>query len=249
MNHTVAIGELDRLTERLGTVDCFVLGEMHGINENAVVLERLVEVAERAGIPVSVGLEWDLRRSPAFQSFILGSGAGCAVPGFIGASDGRCTAAHIALLQALRERNLRSPQTPITVFGFDVPDADGYERAMAERIEAERPPNTLAVVATGVVHARRHQSPPSLVDELARRCRVANAFLAYEAGTVMVEGNEYPVSDAYQQQRGPAADFDHVITVPLATPAAEVDALTAAQDFFTVEEGRASGRTREETSP
>jgi len=226
---TVTYPNIQSLAEYVSENDFFVVGELHGIEQNASILKGLLEASALLNDRITVAFEWFLTDTEllSLQSFIDGSIKQIKTPSFFQDSDGRVTVSHIALLHHIRVMNQKRPGS-ITLYTFDTAN-ESSELAMAEalmsiRREVEGP----ILIETGAVHAEKRpiSLPETMSQLLTSRGSVFSTFLRYEVGTVNVEGELYDVRDAATQQNDISGAFDAVIRVPVAEPAIELPSLT-----------------------
>jgi hypothetical protein len=122
-----------------------LLGEMHGVRENPLIIRALLQAFGLA----SLGLEWDEDLTPVIRAFL--GGAGLADQLMLWSGDGRITAGHLAVLA---ERATVGPLDLILFDGRIWADWSWSERdeAMARRILAAAPTGTRTLVVAGNAH-------------------------------------------------------------------------------------------------
>ncbi len=115
-----------------------LLGEVHGVRENPLVIRALMVAFGLTGL----ALEWDEELAPAITGYLAGRPLADHLTLWFG--DGRITTGHLAML---RERSAAAP-LDLTLFdGVTGTDWSWSQRdeAMAERILARATAGTLAV--------------------------------------------------------------------------------------------------------
>lgn len=245
---TIAGTELNELSKTLSEVDYFVIGEVHGIHENAEIISLVLQEALKTNRDITVSFEWLLSEAEVtdLNSLISNGIPVGEIPDFFFDSDGRFTEAHIQLLRTIRTINMDSKR--VTLATFDA-NSEDYEQVMAGNLTSMKQGNNLILVETGVTHARRHNlgPPQTFVDHLAQSYKVANVFLQYQSGTVQVEDQILPILDSAEQERGPQDNFDYTIVVPHCNPANGDTLLTELKSLYRLngtEAGQQRGKTR-----
>lgn len=111
-----------------------LLGETHGVAENAAILHWFVS---RFG-PVQVGLEWGARAGAALRDFCAGTPID--VSRLRPSSDGRITPQHFCAVRDLVQAGQVTRIAPFVPEAFVPPAEDAsqnaWERALAERLLA-----------------------------------------------------------------------------------------------------------------
>jgi len=122
-----------------------LLGEMHGVRENPLIIRALLQAF---GL-TSLGLEWDEDLSPVIRAFL--GGARLADHLTLWSGDGRITAGHLAVLA---ERAAAGPLDLILFDGTIWANWSWSQRdeAMARRILATAPAGTRTLVVAGNAH-------------------------------------------------------------------------------------------------
>ena len=151
-----------RLRAKLESGGPILVGERHGVEQNALVAYTLVR---RFG-PRVLGLEWSADLQPSVDAYL--AGRALAVEQFTDSGDGRITAGHFAVIRALRGEGLLDQ-----VVLFDPspwPDSwSGRDSGMAARLlqETRAAP---ALVMAGSLHTRlrRHRHGEPLGAHVAR---------------------------------------------------------------------------------
>jgi hypothetical protein len=222
------------LLETLGKKQLVVVGEMHGINENAAVVQALLTEFLKRGQQVCLAFEWLLSNEEleTLQGYLSGEELTGAIPSFFLDSDGRFTPAHVALLEYARAHNQQHEhKVSIAIFDTNEPEREWVMANQLEQISRNYDGYVLAEM--GVVHARR-SGEGSLIDILSASMPIYTFFITYQEGTVAVDGEIYSVLDSAEQQRGPAEHFDAVITIVKANHFEEASLLTMLQRFYKV---------------
>lgn len=198
-----------------------MVGELHGIEQNGLIVRYLLDELLRKNEQVTLAFEWLLttEEGESLQAFTSGLISEFKTPQFFLNSDGRVTSSHIALLQYVRNINKTSLHR-IHVYAFDGA-YESRETMMAENLVAlrQKVPGVILVQA-GVVHVERRpiSLPETMAHILSRNHSIFSTFIHYERGKVNVEGALYDVRDSATQQAGPQNAFDGIINVPEATP-------------------------------
>ena len=138
---------LSRLNDFLDSAGLLLLGEVHGVRENPLLIRALMKAF---GL-TSLALEWPDDLTPMIRAF-LASGTLADHPWLWG-GDGRITAGHLAVLAE------RAAAGPLDLTLFDgVIGADWSwsqrDEAMARRILATSPPSARTLVVAGNAHTR-----------------------------------------------------------------------------------------------
>ncbi len=200
---------LGALAEWLGAGAVIFLGEVHGTAEAPELVGRVVELARRRGLPVTVALEIFGTESGRVDAYLASDGGEAARQALLAGhfwqrsyQDGRASEAMLDLIEELRGRIAAGE--PIRVVCFDRPVGPGFERerAMAEALAAAlaAAPETVTVVLTGNIHARlargagRGISEPMAlqVAELLPDRPVLSLRLAHSGGTTWMCGPGVP---------------------------------------------------------
>src|SRR5215475_2752274 len=131
--------------QSLGSSGLLLLGEMHGVRENPLLIHALMNAF---GL-TSLALEWPEDLTPVIRAF-LASGTLADHPWLWG-GDGRITAGHLAVLAS------RAAAGPLQLILFDgVIGADWswsqQDEAMARRLLAASPPGTRTLAVAGGYH-------------------------------------------------------------------------------------------------
>jgi erythromycin esterase-like protein len=116
----------------LDSAGLLLLGEMHGVRENPLLIRALMQAF---GL-TSLALEWPEDLAPAIRAFL----AGQTLPGhwFVWGGDGRITAGHLAVLAE------RAAAGPLELILFDGVTGEGWswsqrDEAMARRLRRGYP--------------------------------------------------------------------------------------------------------------
>lgn len=236
---TVSLSDDDYIVEIFKSNDVIILGELHGVLENAEIIKNLFEIALKTDREIVIAFEWLLSTSEEknLQSFVRWESNNITIPKFFADSDGRVTAGHVKLLKKIREYNQVS-NNRIMIHFFDS-NLKNREGGMAEKImnlaqESEK----LIIAATGSFHAKKFgQSSPhkSMADILSNNLHTVNFFLKYKSGKVQVEEMLYDVRENEMQNTNQDAYFDYQIEIPKATPATKKLLLTALKDISILE--------------
>jgi erythromycin esterase-like protein len=148
-----ALAAARRSLDRSGLL---LLGEMHGVRENPLLIRALMQAFGLA----SLALEWPEDLAPAVQAF-LAAGTLADHPWLWG-GDGRITAGHLAVLAE------RAAAGPLQVILFDGLADAGWswsqrDEAMAQRILRACPPGARTLAVAGNAHtatSRTHLGVP-----------------------------------------------------------------------------------------
>jgi hypothetical protein len=129
----------------LGESGLLLLGEVHGVWENPLIIRAVMQALGLAGL----ALEWDENLAPVIRDF-LGSGRLADHP-MLWSGDGRITAGHLAVLA---ERAAAGPLELILFDGTVWADWSWSRRdeAMAGRVLAGTPAGTRTLVVAGNAH-------------------------------------------------------------------------------------------------
>ena len=135
--------------QSLDSSGLLLLGEIHGVRENPLLIRALMQAFELT----SLALEWPEDLTPMIRAF-LASGTLAGHPWLWG-GDGRITAGHLAVLAD------RAAAGPLDLILFDgVIGADWSwsqrDEAMARRILATSPPSARTLVVAGNAHTPIH---------------------------------------------------------------------------------------------
>jgi hypothetical protein len=138
-----------------------LLGEMHGVRENPLLIRALMQAFGLA----SLALEWPKELGPVIGGFLAGQGLPHeGQPGSdladlweLWSGDGRITAGHMAVLAE------RTAAGPLELILFDGPvDADWTwsrrDEAMARRVLSASPAGTCTLVVAGNGHTVTHDT-------------------------------------------------------------------------------------------
>jgi hypothetical protein len=143
-----------------------LLGEVHGVRENPLLIRALMQVF---GL-TSLALEWHEDLAPVIETF-LARGTLADHP-LLWSGDGRITAGHLAVLAE------RAAAVPLEVILFDGTMGLGWnwsqhDEAMAGRILARSAAGTRTLAVAGNAHTSTSRAPLGipLGDHLARRRR------------------------------------------------------------------------------
>lgn len=81
---TISSTNLQSLLPVLTDIDFFIIGEMHGIQENALIIKEVLNVALKTQRKVILALEWPLTNAEttAIQKYINGGSAIKKIPSF-----------------------------------------------------------------------------------------------------------------------------------------------------------------------
>jgi hypothetical protein len=226
---------LNEFSDIFKTGDFFIIGEMHGILENALLIQDLLDIAVKTNRAVSLAFEWllNIQEVEDLQNYIRGTRKHLKIPKFFTDSDGRVTATHLELLKKIHEHN-RNVHTTISVTTFDSPYLNREQNMAQNLINFQIQNNSIVIVETGSFHAQRftHNSVSiSMNDILNRSAKSINIFLKYEEGTVQVEDTIYDVHDSEMQNEDQSNHFDYTILIPIATAATDNLLLTELEKF------------------
>lgn len=122
-----------------------MLGEIHGVAENPLVIRSLMQTFRLT----SLALEWHDDLAPVTEAFLAGETL--ADNPLLWFGDGRITAGHLAVL---RERAAAGPLT-LTLFGTTIDSRwswSEHDEAMASRILSAVAPATGTLVVAGNAH-------------------------------------------------------------------------------------------------
>jgi hypothetical protein len=122
-----------------------LLGEMHGVRENPLVIRAVMQALGLC----SLALEWPDDLTPVIRAFLAGQPL--ADHGWLWGGDGRITAGHLAVLAE------RSAAGPLEVILFDGVTDAGWswsqrDEAMARRLLAGSPSQARTLVVAGNAH-------------------------------------------------------------------------------------------------
>jgi hypothetical protein len=129
----------------LDSAGLLLLGEMHGVRENPLLIRTLMQAF---GL-TSLALEWPDDLAPAIQGFLAGQTL--ADHPWLWGGDGRITAGHLAVLAE------RAAAGPLQVTLFDGVTAAGWswsqrDEAMAQRLLAGSPAGARTLAVAGNAH-------------------------------------------------------------------------------------------------
>lgn len=219
--------------------DFIIVGELHGIEENAKIMEELIEIfLELGNEKIIIALEWSLTIAEKndIRDFINNQIDKIKTPPFFFTSDGRVTKTHIELLLKIRALNKTKPEAIMIDF-FDNANTEKPEETLANRLEAIRNKNKTSdviLVEAGCFHADKlgsdEISPFTMAGILARNYNVFSIFLSYLSGETFLEDKIYSVNDSATQQLGAGEGFDEIIVIEKAT-------LAMSEILLAIEEG------------
>lgn len=153
-----------------------LLGEMHGVAENPLLIRALLAEFGLAGL----ALEWHAELTPVVSAFLAGQPL--AEHWLFWPGDGRITAGHLAVL---RDRAAVGPFR-LTLFDTTVPAGASWserDAAMAARVLAETGPGTLVVAGNAHTPVRPTELGVPMGALLAqRRPGVAEIRISYAGG-------------------------------------------------------------------
>jgi hypothetical protein len=132
-----------------------LLGEVHGVRENPLVIRALL----RAFGLTSLALEWSPDLAPVARAFL--AGAPLADHPLLWSGDGRITAGHLAVLRE------RAAAGPLSLTLFDSAIGVGWswsqrDAAMARRILAARAAEAGVLVVAGNAHTPTTRTRPGV---------------------------------------------------------------------------------------
>lgn len=222
--------DMDSIVDSIRKVDMVLVGEIHGVSENVKFIENLLKktILKKKEQKIILAFEWGLSAEEINQlnQYIHRKTNSFHISDFMLNSDARCTGEHIAMFEEIRKMTYC---TRISIACFDSNSSeDEVERSMSDtliRIHSTHPESHI-IVETGVMHARktRYKSidgkscvPMGLY--LNDSCSILSIFIRYSSGTVIVDGVQYKIRDAYSQIVGPGDAFDIEYTIPVAHPA------------------------------
>lgn len=165
------------MRESLSSSGVLLLGECHGVAENPLIVQALLERFDFGAL----ALEWDIGLRGALEAFIFDDRLGdLSDRALFWCGDGRITVEYLALLQALIQRS------DLGLILFDGPSKAGWsvrDATMAKRLLPQL--GTTTLVVAGRLHARldphRHGTP--LGAHLAQeRPGVRSVEIHYRAG-------------------------------------------------------------------
>lgn len=158
---------LDRVREVVAAAGLVLLGEVHGVAENALVIEALLRRLEIR----QLSLEWPPALRPQIDAFLAGGELDLAP--LVGAVDGRCTAQHYALLRRLHREDaldrLVLADAPTAAPARPAAHLDWNERdsAMAAAVLRERAPGVALLHCGGNLHTQVAALPATPADGTA----------------------------------------------------------------------------------
>lgn len=173
-----AVAEVSAMVSAKGVL---LLGETHGVEENAGVLHWFVR---RFG-PARLGLEWKPSAVLLLKDFVEGGSIDCSR--LQPSSDGRITPQHFTTVRDLVEAGLVIGISGFAPEAFAVPAEDpsqnSWERALADELLAARDSEALMVVVTGSLHAsvRPHAVRGPSATPIGRRFAEDPAFKDQDA--------------------------------------------------------------------
>ena len=129
----------------LDSAGLLLLGEVHGVRENALLIRALMQAFELT----SLALEWPEDLAPGIRAFLAGETL--TDDWFMWGGDGRITAGHLAVLA---ERAAAGPLELIMFDGVTGADWSWSQRdeAMARRLLAASPQDTRTLAVAGNAH-------------------------------------------------------------------------------------------------
>ncbi len=238
----VSSDSVGELFTKVDDLDFIIVGEMHGSNENAPVIQRVIESLLLLSDTLVVAFEWALSSTEQreLRDYVMGGEYLLISPSFFLDSDGRFTHGHSSLLTWIRAYNM-SHKHKIDICTFDAYE-HGRDRdtVMADNLRSckDDHPNVPILVETGTIHARKSlfvsegESITPMGAILKDTHRVYSIFLRYERGEIMVEEIAVDVTRFESQVTGPEGFFDAVVTIPVSTPAQAVTQLTDVQGML-----------------
>lgn len=232
---TVTVQDLRKLSEATRTFDFIVVGEMHGLKQNAPLIQDLLGMLLAKKNLITMAFEWVLTKLEleALRTYIHNGKVPEKLPTFFLDSDGRFTYEHILLLKWIRESNIRSGNS-INIFTFDNDKSTGdQERVMADSlcVYKKNKPDTV-LVETGNMHAKKSSymrasaSYTTMASFLNENYKVFSIFLHYLHGKIEVDGEIRDIADAMSQKENFSAYFDAVIKIPVGEPSRQLLDLT-----------------------
>ena len=135
--------------QSLDSAGLLLLGEMHGVRENPLLIRALMQAF---GL-TSLALEWPDDLAPLIQAFLAGEPL--ADHPWLWGGDGRITAGHLAVLAE------RAAAGPLELTLFDGVIGAGWswsqrDEAMARRLLAASPSGTRTLAVAGNAHTPTH---------------------------------------------------------------------------------------------
>jgi len=129
----------------LDSAGLLLLGEMHGVRENPLLIRELMQAF---GL-TSLALEWPEDLTPIMRAYLAGQTM--ADHWFVWGGDGRITAGHLAVLAE------RAAAGPLKLILFDGVAGEGWswsqrDEAMARRLLAASSPGTRTLAVAGNAH-------------------------------------------------------------------------------------------------
>lgn len=170
-----ALVEARRAVDESGVL---LLGEVHGVRENPLLIRELMQVLDLHGL----ALEWPAELMMTIRTF-LANGELIDHP-LMWSGDGRITAGHLALL---RERTAAGP-LHLTLFDGAVDGAWTWsqrDEAMAGRVLAAQPADMRTLIVAGNAHTPTHSTDLGLplgAVLTQHRPGVRDIHIAYRSG-------------------------------------------------------------------
>ena len=215
---TVIYPKVSSLAQYVAKYDFFIVGELHGIEQNALIMQEMIDAVLTLNEEIGIAFEWVLteKEYEEIQAFVDNRLETIKTPSFFLNSDGRVTQSHLALLHHLRLLNQKK-RGRVRLFIFDglnvSTEVDLAKNLLHIRSEISCP----ILVETGTVHAAKDEIN-TMAGVLAKTSSVFSTFIHYETGLVNVEGEVLNVRDSLSQQTGPQNLFDATIVVQKAEP-------------------------------
>ena len=146
---------LEAARRSLDSAGLLLLGEMHGVRENPLLIRALMQAF---GL-TSLALEWPDGLAPVIQAFLAGQTL--ADHPWLWGGDGRITAGHLAVLAE------RAAAGPLEVILFDGVTGAGWswsqrDEAMARRLLAGSPSGTRTLAVAGNAHTPTSPTDPGV---------------------------------------------------------------------------------------
>lgn len=170
-----------------------VVGETHGVRQNAAALYRLAVDSDARAI----AFEWSFDELDQLVQLFLRDGLTVldrfwSLPptAEFFAGDGRVTAGHFALMLRLAQEQRIEQLILIDQLSEGPPGDPGWrDRGMAERLVSEWDPSLKLIVLTGAAHAGMADKEETIATTLAgRHPRLQTAMLEYVGGTCFSQG-------------------------------------------------------------
>ncbi len=216
--------------------DFIIVGEMHGSQQNAPLMQELLAIILAKSKPVTIAFEWALsnREREALRTYIHGGDIPEQLPSFFANSDGRFTYEHAALLKWIRGYN-KTHGNFIDLHTFDESiGSKEPEQVMTDSLRTYKinHPESLVLVETGNMHARSlsyvfmGSEYVPMAALLKKDQAVFSIFLKYIQGQISVEGVNRDVTEAVAQKEGAGVYFDAEVDIPFSQPAQDIKELT-----------------------